>query len=1124
MLPRLFAGIRIRLIILVLLAALPAFVLVTYDAAEQRQHELEEAQKNALLFASRMVSDQDELLQSSRALLAAFAQAHQIQDKDAGPCNEIMAASLAENPAYANLYVADTGGTVFCSALPSGLGVSMADRDYFQGALASSTYAMSKYQLGRASGKPSMAIGYPFRDDQGKVAGVVAASTNLGWFLEKTSLSTLPAGSTLLVLDDKATVLAVRPHNDGLVGSPLKSSEALRKTLTASPGTTEAEGPDGKQQLWASAPIGNAQGGAPIAYVSVSIPLAAAFAEANQRFAGSFLLLGVALLAALGAAWWLGGVLVGKRIQALVQASKRLAGGDFTARSGLRPSEGELGQLAHSFDEMAGALEHRQAERDQANRMLQESEARYRAVVENASDGIFIIVDGCITYANWSFLRIHGLTDPSQVLGADPTALALPEYHEVMRQRIAALLRGEAVEGMHERRIQRPDGEVRTLQVSGATITLNGKPAALGIVRDVTERKRVEEELQESEARYRAVVENANDGICILVDGRITYVNPGLLHIGGFTDPSRLLGVDPTEFVLPEYHKMMRQRIAGRLHGDVVEGMFECRIQRSDGEIRTVQVSGAPITLNGKPAALSILRDITESKHMEDALRESEAQFRAVVENANDGISILVGDRITYINQAYQRIHGLNDPSQVLGTDPLDTNLPEYREILLQRRAARLRGEPVADTYERRILRPDGQFRTIQVSGASIILNGRPATLAIHRDVTEQKRSDDALRESEAQYRAVVENARDGISISVNGIIEFANHAYLDIYGFRDINEAQGTDTMKFVMPDFQEALRQRREARLRGEQVSDQYEYEIRRPDGEVRTLQLSGSLVTFKSRPAIMLITRDTTERKRNEEQLRESNRRLTQALEELGQAQHQMVSQERLNALGQMASGIVHDFNNALTPILGFTSILIDNPEKLEDRATTLQYLNLCHSAGEDAARIVSRLRDFYRPRDQAEPFVSLNVNDVVRHVHDLTQYVWKDKAVSEGKTVALALNLGVVPSVTGNLTELTEVLTNLIINAVDAIPASGSITIRTTLENESVVLEVHDSGAGMPEEIRRRCFEPFFTTKGNKGTGLGLAVAYGIIQRHGGRIAVDSQVGVGTTFRIWLPAAG
>ncbi len=159
MLPRLFASLRIRLIILVLLAALPAFVLVTYGAATQRQHELEEAQEDALLFTRRIVSDQDGLLRSSRALLATFAQVRQIQDKDVGPCNELMATLLAENPAYANLYAGDSSGTVFCSALPSGLGVSMADRDYFQAALASSTYAMSKYQIGRASGKPSMALG-----------------------------------------------------------------------------------------------------------------------------------------------------------------------------------------------------------------------------------------------------------------------------------------------------------------------------------------------------------------------------------------------------------------------------------------------------------------------------------------------------------------------------------------------------------------------------------------------------------------------------------------------------------------------------------------------------------------------------------------------------------------------------------------------------------------------------------------------------------------------------------------------------------------------------------------------------------------------------------------------------
>ncbi|GEM_PF-6840030 len=244
--------------------------------------------------------------------------------------------------------------------------------------------------------------------------------------------------------------------------------------------------------------------------------------------------------------------------------------------------------------------------------------------------------------------------------------------------------------------------------------------------------------------------------------------------------------------------------------------------------------------------------------------------------------------------------------------------------------------------------------------------------------------------------------------------------------------------------------------------------------------------------------------------------------ETLRQLYEAQQQLLHQERLSALGQMASGIVHDFNNALTPILGFTSLLIEKPEILDDRETTLRYLNSCHSAGQEAAHIINRLRDFYRPRDQAEPFISLDINDVVHHAYTLSQYVWRDKAVSEGKTIDLGLDLGVLPPVTGNPTELTEVLTNLIINAVDAIPASGSINIRTRLAGNQISLEIADTGMGMPEEVRQRCFEPFFTTKGDKGTGLGLAVAYGVVQRHGGRIEVESQIGRGTTFRIWLPA--
>lgn len=263
------------------------------------------------------------------------------------------------------------------------------------------------------------------------------------------------------------------------------------------------------------------------------------------------------------------------------------------------------------------------------------------------------------------------------------------------------------------------------------------------------------------------------------------------------------------------------------------------------------------------------------------------------------------------------------------------------------------------------------------------------------------------------------------------------------------------------------------------------------------------------------------DLAERKRAETSLRESNTRLEQALTELQTAQQQMVQQERLRALGQMASGIAHDFNNTLSPIMGFSELLLLAPKMAADPVQLKEYLQTINMAAKDAAKVVSRLRDFYRPRVDADLAGIVDLNSLVQQSVKLSQPKWKDQALANGVAIEIKTELDSVPSVAGHESELREVLTNLVFNAVDAMPKSGSITLRTKADGDHVRLEVTDTGTGMTEEVRQRCLEPFFSTKGEKGSGLGLAMVYGIIKRLRGTIDITSAVGVGTTFSIRLP---
>jgi signal transduction histidine kinase/ActR/RegA family two-component response regulator len=255
---------------------------------------------------------------------------------------------------------------------------------------------------------------------------------------------------------------------------------------------------------------------------------------------------------------------------------------------------------------------------------------------------------------------------------------------------------------------------------------------------------------------------------------------------------------------------------------------------------------------------------------------------------------------------------------------------------------------------------------------------------------------------------------------------------------------------------------------------------------------------------------------------------HRELETAYNELRQSQATVLQQERLKALGQMASGIAHDVNNALSPVVGFSDIIMNGDFGLDIRGK--KYLKYIRTAGEDIAHIVARLREFYRTRDDNESLQPLNLNQLVEQVVEMTRPRWRDIPQSNGITIEMATDLAPnLPELAGIESEIREAFTNLVLNAVDAMPTGGKITLRTRAVRQSnggkypqqIAVEISDTGMGMDEETRKRCLEPFFSTKGKRGTGLGLAMVYGVIKRHEGGIEIQTEPGRGTTFHLSFP---
>jgi signal transduction histidine kinase len=252
----------------------------------------------------------------------------------------------------------------------------------------------------------------------------------------------------------------------------------------------------------------------------------------------------------------------------------------------------------------------------------------------------------------------------------------------------------------------------------------------------------------------------------------------------------------------------------------------------------------------------------------------------------------------------------------------------------------------------------------------------------------------------------------------------------------------------------------------------------------------------------------------------------RELESSNQALRQAQQALIQQERLRALGQMASGIAHDINNAISPIALYTEAMLEHETGLSpegrSRLVTIQ------RAIDDVAQTVGRMREFYRPQDLKPRFANVDLNALVQQVIDLTRARWSDQPQRSGIIIELKAELASeLPEILGADNEIRDAITNLIFNAVDASPKGGAIAVRSGVapgEPQRVLLEVTDSGVGMDDETRRRCLEPFFTTKGERGTGLGLAMVFGMAQRHGATLEIDSRLGVGTTMRLQFPMSG
>ncbi|HMK76060.1 MAG TPA: PAS domain S-box protein [Thermodesulfobacteriota bacterium] len=740
-------------------------------------------------------------------------------------------------------------------------------------------------------------------------------------------------------------------------------------------------------------------------------------------------------------------------------------------------------------------------ERKRAEEALRQSEEKYRTILENMQE-VYYEVDlaGNWIFLNEAFYEHLGYTK-EELIGKKSRQYQDETTAGELYQAYTRLYRtGEPIKAVEAVWISK-DGAKRTYEMSASLIRdSKGKPTGFrGISRDVTERKQMEEALRENENRLQALLDASPVGISWAdMDGNIKYVNRKFVQLFGYTvediptvaEWRRLVYPDPAhrETVPSLIAKLTEARKQGR----EIRPM-EMTIKCKDGSTRYVEQMGTFVSNR----ILAIYNDLTERKQMEEALRESENKFRSLVENSIVGVYLVQDGLFKYVNSRISDISGYKVEEMVDKMGPKHTALPEDLSIVEGNIGKRIRNGEESVHYEFRTVTKSQEIRTVEVFGSRTMYQGRPAVIGTMLDITDRKKAEEALRQSEEKYRTILESIEDGYyEVDLAGNLTFFNDSMCRIWGYPK-EELIGMNNRKYTDKENAKKVFRAFNRVYRTEEPGRELDWEIIRKDGTKRFIEASVSLRkdTLGKPIGFRGIIRDITDRKRIEEQLFQA---------------------EKLRAVGEMASGVAHDFNNALAAILGNTQLLLYTAQDGELKET----LKIIEQVAKDSSRTVRRLQDFTR-RPVPQELFKVDINSVIKDSIEITKPRWKDEAQSRGMGIEIVSNLEDIPLASGSASELREVITNMIFNAVEAMHEGGRIEIRTFKKRRDIFIQISDTGVGIAEEAKKRIFEPFFTTKPFSNTGLGLSMCYGIIKRFGGEIEVVSELGYGTTFTITLP---
>ena len=746
-------------------------------------------------------------------------------------------------------------------------------------------------------------------------------------------------------------------------------------------------------------------------------------------------------------------------------------------------------------------------ERKRTEQALRESNEKFQQLADNLTDAFWIRSPDLreVHYVSPAFEKIWGR--PVASLYENPLRWVdyiLPEDRERVVGAFVSLM-GDVRSLDIEYRILRPDGEVRWVRVRGFQVRdAAGKLIRhTGIVTDITEQRRSKNALLESEQRFSGAFEHAPIGVALVSpDCRWLKVNRALCDLVGYTE-AELLTHTFHEITHPEDREVGSEKMRRLIAGDTRTYQIEKRYVHKRGHCVTVMINVSLVRdVQGKPLYLiSQIQDITERKQAEERIAEQ----AALIDQTHDVIAVRdLQHRVVFWNKGAERLFGWS-AEEVVG-----------RRIneLIQHDATSFQ-EAVQTVF--RDGKWNGEMTKITKSGDQITVlsswtllqdaQKRPKSiLVIASDITGHKRAENELSRRDERFRLLIENASDLITIlNAEGLIRFQSPSSKRLLGYNP-EDVVGRSAFEFIHPEDASRSADALKRALADATAPVSAEYRFRHNNGTWRVLQSIGRSIPGESPEGFIVInSRDVTENRSLEAQFRQA---------------------QKMEAFGQLASGVAHDFNNILAIIQMQAGLL---RQKHDLAATKIDFATEIEKAAQRGANLTRQLLMFSR-RQTLQPR-DLDLNDTITHIAKMLHRILGEDVQMQFKFAAKSLFIHADAGM------MDQILLNLTVNARDAMPNGGQLIIETyafefdeytaaqtfqARPGSFVCLSATDTGCGIPAENLPRIFEPFFTTKEvGKGTGLGLATVFGIVQQHQGWINVYSEVGKGTTFRVYLP---